>query len=578
MSTTVSVFIYDLLLALGILCAFSVCGLGVLLSIFRADGLQVCAAPLIGLMIVPFGANTLYSVLGVDYSHAAAISAASCIVLTVFRWRHHLFPLLPNVASIGCWLIAASVTALSLLINDASTLHAGGPAIFYSDGTDHGGYAHLADWLGSHNITKFPDASPDKPYESWPAKLFAIDPRFGSFGLLEIISRIRGTSAIFSYDFACAVILAAGSLGVAAIFARTSLIFTLLTIGLLGSHWYDYAHCGYFGKIIGYPAALLLVGMTWKALSEVTIEGVVALALVAAAVGTMHSGVGSALLMTPILGTSIAALAKWKHHDISVSKAILLCGVVCSSPVIAAGLSARPFPVADYYPDWSLSWIYIWPRVLDLENQGVPISGLPTSWVVANFVLALTIWAVLLGIALFVRNHVAIGLLGGPAILLLVLSITGTSALAFQLIGYFYPAALCGACVLVADVPQRTMYVLGLLVLMIGLRLPRSIGAIDRYALHQDRRSLFTAQEIKRLADQIDSQAVEIDVPDPVPAIVLLVELGRRKLDLQFSERTWNVLFRYRGWAPPNHLEKAPLKVQQINPVISEHFRIERSR
>lgn len=577
MSTTVNVFIYDLLLALGILCAFGVCGLGVLLSIFRADGLQVYAAPFIGLLIVPFGANILYSVLGMDYSQAAAFSAASCMVLTVLQWRRPLFGLLPNVGSIGCsLLVAASITALSLLINNASSLYAGGPAIFFYDGSDHGGYAQLADWLGSHTIRNMPTASPDKPYESWPALMFLADPRFGSFGLLEIISGIRGTSAIFSYDFACAVVLAAGSLGVAAIFSRSSLILVLLTIGLLGSHWYDYAHGGYFGKIIGYPAALFLVGMIWKALPGVTIERVVALALVAAAVGTMHSGVGAAFLMTPILATSIAALAIWKHDDISVSKAILLCGVVCSAPIIASGLSARPLALG--YPDWFLSWIYIWPRLLDLENQGVVLSGLPTSWLVANCILALTIWAVLLAVALLTRKYVAIGLLGGPAILLAVLWISGASAVAFQLIGYFYPAALCGACALVADVPRRTMQLLGLVVLMIAQHLPRSIGAIDRYALHQDKRFLFTAQEIERLADEIDSQAVEIDVPDVLPAIILLVELGRRNLDLQFSERAWNVLFRYRGWAPPNYIESAPLKVQQINPGLSEHFRIEKTR
>jgi hypothetical protein len=160
-------------------------------------------------------------------------------------------------------------------------------------------------------------------------------------------------------------------------------------------------------------------------------------------------------------------------------------------------------------------------------------------------------------------------------VLLLVLSITGANALAFQLIGYFYPAALCGACVVLADVPRRTLPLLALVVLVTGQRLPRFIGAVDRYALHQDKRFLFTAAEIDQLANQIGSQTVEIDVPDVLPGILLLVELGRRNLDLQWSDRTWNVLLRYRGWPPPKLTEKARLVLRQTDPVITDHFQLE---
>jgi hypothetical protein len=260
----------------------------------------------------------------------------------------------------------------------------------------------------------------------------------------------------------------------------------------------------------------------------------------------------------------------------SSSYAILLCGVIIASAIISAGLSARPLAVAGY-PDYSLAWIYIWPRLLDLENQGVAISGISSSWLVVHFGLALTIWALLLGIAISERSVVALGLLCGPAIMLLVLSIAAAAALAFQLIGYFYPAALCGACVVLADVPRQTLPLLALVVLMIGQRSPRFIGAVDRYALYQDKRFLFTAAEIDRLADQIGSLAVEIDVPDVLPGILLLVEFGRRNLDLQWSDRTWTILFRYRGWPPQKLPEKARLVLRQIDPVIIDHFQLEHS-
>ncbi|MCU1340523.1 MAG: hypothetical protein JWO19_6104, partial [Bryobacterales bacterium] len=549
-------------------------GLGFLINVSGTERLQIFAAPLIGIMVVPFGANTLYSILGIEYSHAALMSAASCVALTLLRFRGPFSGLLPNAPSIYSGIFAALMAAFAVLINDAATLHAHGSAIFYYDGSDHGGYAHLADWLGAYTTKHLPTDSPERPYESWPALLFAFDPRFGSFGLLEIIAQLHRTSAIFSYDLACAAILSAGSLGVAAMFARTPPVFALLTLGLFGSHWYDYAHSGYFAKIIAYPAALLVAGLASKVMPRVTVGSVVALASIAAAMGTMHSGVGSAFLMIPILGTSIAAIAISRDHRIQLSNAILLCGVVTASPIIAAGLSARPLAVAGY-PDYSLSWMYVWPRLLDLENQGVAVSGISSSWLVVHFGLALTIWALLLGIAISVRSVVAMGLLGGPAVMLLVLSITGATALAFQLIGYFYPAVLCGACVLLADVPRRTLPVLALVVLMIGQRLPRFAGAVDRYALHQNQRYVFTAAETDRIAGHIGAQAVEIDVPDVLPAIFLLVELGRRKLNLQYSDQTWNTLFRYRGWTPSVQKTRAELVLRQTDPMTADHFKIE---
>jgi hypothetical protein len=110
---------------------------------------------------------------------------------------------------------------------------------------------------------------------------------------------------------------------------------------------------------------------------------------------------------------------------------------------------------------------------------------------------------------------------------------------------------------------------------MIGQRLPRLAGAVDRYALHQNQRYVFTAAEIDRIASHIGAQAVEIDVPDVLPAIFLLVELARRKLNLQYSEQTWNTLFRYRGWTPPVQQTRAELVLRQTDPTATDHFEIE---
>ncbi len=573
MSQAIIEFVREWLFVLSALFAFGICGLGFLVNIAGPDRMQVFAAPLIGMLVVPFGTNTLYSLLQIEYSRAALMSAICCVILTSLRLRRYFAKSLPSAGSLYFGAFAALVSALAVLTNDAATLGAHGPAFFYFDGSDHGGYAHLADWLGNHTVKTLPIGSPDRPYESWPALLFAIDVRFGAFGLLEIMAQLNRTSAIFAYDPACAVILSAAALGVAGVFARTPSAFVFLTLGLFVSHWFDYAHGGYFGKIIAYPAALVVAGLVLRAMPKVTVENLVVLACIAAAMGIMHSGAGSAFLMIPILGVSIAAIAVWRRDNIQLSTAILLCGTIVALPIVAAGLSARP--VGAGYPDYSLTWTYVWPRLLDLENQGVAISGISPSWLLSYFALTLAIWAVLLGIAILARSVAAVGLLGGPAILLLVLTITGANALTFQLIGYFYPATLCGAFVVLAEVPRRTLSVLALIVLMIGQVLPRFAGAVDRYALHQNQRYVFTAAEIDRIAGHIGAQAVEIDVPDVLPAIFLLVELGRRKLNLQYSDQTWNTLFRYRGWTPPVQQTKPELVLRQTDPTAIDHFEIE---
>ena len=578
MNQAIFTFFRECLFAIGVMIAFGACGIGLLTSLGNRARFLVFSAPLVGLLVVPFGANAFYVLLGVSYSHAALISAACCLGLTAIYLRRFVADFAPSFSDAfygGIALLAISSAAV--LTIDAATLQTHGPAIFYYDGTDHGGYAHVADWLDAHSIQHPPIESADRPYESWPAYIFATDPRLGAFGLLGILADLRGTSAIFTYNLACAIVISAGTLAVASLFARTTLILGLLAVGLFVSHWFDYAYSGYFGKIIGYPATLFVAGLTLQTMPKTTVETVVALMLITAAMGTMHSGVGSAFLMVPILGASIAANMVWRDHRLVLSNAILLCGVVVASPIIASGLLSRP--ITNGYPDYHLTWSYIYPRLIDLENQGVTISGISSSWLIAQVSLALAIWAVLLGIAIFTHSTIAVGLLCGPAVLLLLLTVTNAKPLAFQLIGYFYPVVLCGACVILADLPRLSVGVLALVILTVGQRLPRFVGAVDRYVVHQDQRYLFSAAEIDRLVDQIGSQAVEIDVPDPESGILLLVELGRRNLDLQFSDRTWDMLLRYRGWMQPIRPEKAALVLHPIYPVAADHFGLDhRSR
>lgn len=548
MGTAIGTFAYEWAFVVGLILAFGVCGIG-LVSPIAANARQIYfCAPLVGALAVPCGANVFYVLLRIGHTQSALIAAAGCLGLTILRLAMDR-PAFDRGAGLYGLVGLLTISVLAVLTLDAATIRLHGPAILYIDGSDHGGYAHVADWLNANGIDDWAVESPDRPYESWPAYMFAIDPRFGAYSLLAIISQLHGTSAIFSYDVACAVVITAATLGLSAMFARTSGLAILLALGLFVSHWFDYAHSGYFGKIIGYPATLLLCGLTLNSLRNVSIEKISILVVLAAAVGMMHSGTAPAFLSGPIFGVALISIAIWRDERVQISTAAFLCALVSAMPLIASGVIARP--LSGGYPDYKLPWSYIIPRILDLENQGIALSGASPAWLQAQVAVAIAVWAGLLTLAIYSRNVRATALLGGSATLLIGVTAAGATAVAFQLIGFFYPAIICGAVALVEDTRTVRTIALALVMLTITQRTPRFIGATDRYALHQYEPNLFSEAEIVHLAKEIGSQTVQVDVGVPQPAILLLIELGRRHLDVQWSQRGWDTILHYRHWPLP---------------------------
>jgi hypothetical protein len=544
----VGTFTWEWAFAVGLIFAFGACGIGFLTPFVANPRVIYFSAPLVGLLVVTFGANALYTLLRFEYAYSALTAAACCLALTALRLvmaRPSLDRRTILAGLVGLFVISA----FAVVTNDFATIKLHGPAVFFMDGTDHAGYSHLADWLNLHGIGSGPAESPDRPYESWPAYMFAYDPRFGSFGLLAIIARLHGTSGIFSYDVACAIVITATALGVAAVFGRSLGLVFFLALGLLVSHWFDYAHGGYFGKLIAYPAMLFVCGLTLNYLRSPSFEQLSMLMILSAAVGTMHSGAATTFLLAFVFGVALVAIAIWRDEHTQISTAAFLCGLVAAMPLIASGVLARPLNIG--FPDYKLPWSYIVPRILDLESQGVALSGLSPAWLQAQVAVALAAWSGLLALAVHCRNACATGLLGGSAILLIGTMATGAGGVAFQLIGYFYPAVICGAVALVADGRTARAIALAVAVLTIAQRVPRFIGATDRYAFHQNEQYRFSASEIDRLADEIGSQTVQIDVDVPPPAILLLIELGARQLGLQWSQRGWDTVLGYRGWPLP---------------------------
>jgi hypothetical protein len=562
---------HEWLFTFGVLVLAGLCGVGFLGPFLARNKLVMLAAPMVGILMVTMGANACYSVLMVQYKTGAMLSAAVCLGAGALAWRN--FAHWRQILILFC--VAAGISALTVWKIDWAAVRYGGPAIFYLDGTDHGGYAQLADWFNDHLVFQFPTNSPTFPYQSFPELLYYRDPRFGSFGLLAIISKLYGASGLFSFDAACAIVMGAACMGVAAVFARRAIWLAPVMLGLFISNLFDYVHCGYFGKLVAYPAALLLAGLVLDSLESPTVEQMFGVAMLASAVGLMHSGEATAVLIGPILAMALLALACRRPGAVTLTRAALLCAMTLALPVVASGVLARPLGTG--YPDYQVPWSYVLPRVLDLENQGTTVSGCGPAALRWMILAAGGCWAAALAAAVAWRSVRGFALLMGPAILLAAMAALHDPAGAFQMLGFIYPATLCGAVILLEQIPRWpvrvTVAVLALT--MIGLRVPRFLGSQSRYASHAIPAYVFTESEIKRLVAAIGSQSVEVDVSEPHDGVVLLDELGRRNLNVVWSKDGWRMVVGYRPWTwtpPPTRpdllLRRAP------NPQPLHHFEL----
>ena len=202
-------FLSQWLYVVSLLAGFALCGFGLLYSFSGLSRYLYFAAPFIGILIVPFGANTFYSLLNISYRASAGLSVACCILYGALRFAPNAGTYLADLKrspALSLSVCAALTVAAAVISCQAVTLYNQAPSILYVWGTDHGSYAHLADWLNNHTVDARPQwlPTPDAPYDSWPALMFGIDPRFGSYGLLAITSTLYGTSGLFAYDLTCA--------------------------------------------------------------------------------------------------------------------------------------------------------------------------------------------------------------------------------------------------------------------------------------------------------------------------------------------------------------------------------------
>jgi hypothetical protein len=275
---------------------------------------------------------------------------------------------------IGAVLLA--VSAYFTLGSNSTAIRRGEPTVCMREGTDAVGYSLFADWFLRHPGER-PAYSPDRPSEAFLAADYE-DTRPGAFLLAAVAGLVRGTTPLFSYDWANGVALVCGALGLAGTFAarRRGLLLLLAAAGL--SLWFPTSRGGYFGKTLAYPGCLLLAGAFWDAYRRPGAARLLAAGLLGAGVATcLHpmvpgavlglllSGLGLSLVVHPLLGPA-APGGPPRRLDLRLLLTIgLLAGAVgFSLPPTTLLLVGRllsrlnvPFPIPYFGPVSAVGWL-----------------------------------------------------------------------------------------------------------------------------------------------------------------------------------------------------------------------------
>lgn len=548
-------FLIELLFLLSVLIGLGFIGGFAVIPFSKDIRYAAFLSPIAGLFILVTGVASFYSVLTLSVLHSFIGVSLFCIIFTcisLVKSRKAL--LFPDVKLIF-WilLVCAGVTYAS----NYTTIMLGHPGFYYVHGSDHLGYAHLADWLKTHLGSQSVGLDTQVPYESWPQFMFRFDPRFGSFFTLAIIAVLRDMSGMFSYDSACAIVLVIGYMGVAAIYARTPRTFILLLLGLLTSAWFDYSRMGFFGKILSYPGILCLVGwFLFAAKKTFTPLQIGLLALFTCGLSIMHSGIVVALFLALIGGIYLLLQGREKGLTEQWVVLLLLIGIA----IAATGILSRPLV---HNALLQSSWRDLLPFLFDLDGLGKGVRFI-AFWII------LVINAGFLLLAIIQRNFQALSLMAGSFLLLLGLMIAGAHWQASQLIGIFYPISLCAGVLLLDDATKEKrsfLLISWMLGISIALHVPNILRPIKNYASFKVKPTFqFSKVELDALANQIGAQPVIVrDITDPHLAIPILVELGRRNLKLQWTPASWKTILAYRPWEIPPVDYSIPLYLQTLD-------------
>lgn len=570
MTAALPLFAEEAFYTILILLLFGFCGISLVVLLKPAIPFPLLAAPLAGLLLVNTTTLPIYLVFHVAFHIALMVAIGLTLLASAILFLANSFHVRAVKAAVALALLVLTSIGFTWL-SEAATIQLGSPALTYFDGTDHGGYANVAQWMSTQiswpavDVPNLggPRADPQVPYESLPNILLSGDPRQGAFSYLAIISVLEGLPSAFAYDSACSIFLVAAILGVSAVFARTLPLLLISVVGLTVCGWYDLSHAGYFGKMTAFPSNLFLIGLLLQSRTDARTSTLLALSVVTAASALMLNGVITAMTLA-VFCLPVTLLESLRDRRVDWQSLSRL-GICVFVALLTSGFFV--FAVFGWVFGQVVESLYAASRALDLEGWAASPGLGPSTLVV--MVAASALWGGVAGyLAIRLRRFDAAALCLMPVVLLLVLLVFRVNMELLELTGILYPAILLGTISLLSDpklhaTPALAFLCLLGLALMIAMRVPRAVAAAARYSGSTAVENSYTKDEFDRVAEAIGARTALVDVGGSLHAsILVLIELGRRELPVRLTEGTWALAIgNWRAWKAPQFERPADLKV-----------------
>ena len=548
-----------------VVCAVIILGLsgGLIAALFRNRRFVLLLSPACGLLVLPPLVTLIYSSDRMSLFASAVISIVilSCFtLLSALHWR----PTRSDVL-ISCGLLPV-FAGIATAMFCAATISAGTPSILYIDGSDHGGYAHAADWLLSHKVSEQPVLSPAVPYDSWPVMMFTRDFRYSAFVSVALVALLNRTSGLFAYDLTCAIAFTVACLSVAAVFADSVFALLALSGGLLTSLWFDQGRDGFLGKLLAYPSCLFLIGLFLTSYREMSSRQMAAVAGLTVGVATLHSGLITAFFfgVTSVIFICAEALTVKSADEFLIDRFIPVAAVTFIS-LASVGMFARPVSAPITPPGYFIEWASLLPHLFDVQNVARNYHTVSEGTLLAATAAALMVQVLLISMAVVRRNAVALALALAPvAIFLTMMVVNSLGSLtaryaAYQFAGIAGSFGLCAAACLFDDAKaNRARLWVGAAIattylLLIIARVPRTLNSLTTYVFDPPAAQIFKQSDFAAFAAAANGKPVLVDTRDDLNAIATLVELSRMGVDLQWTPAGWKAIVGYRPWAAPTY-------------------------
>jgi hypothetical protein len=395
--------------------------------------------------------------------------------------------------------------------------------------------------------------------------MFYSDFRYSAYVAISLMAALTRTSGLFAFDPACAVAFTVGCLSVAAVFARSKLTLVALSFCLLMAVWFELGRDGYFGKLLAYPSSLFLVGLFATSYRSLTQSKLIIFCCLAVGNATMHAGVITAFFLASAGSLIIVADAVFAKSLIreQVTHRFVALGAIALIALASVGMFARPLGVPGSPDGFYFSWTSLFPHLFEIQNPTRDYFTISDDWLRNGVLIGLGFHIGLYALTLLQRNAVAASLALAPlliiAMLIILDALGATSAryAAYQFTGIVFTYALCGLAWLFDSLDKKKSWKIAACLFLgvgfIGPRLPRLSGSLNTYVIHPPASQIFKLTDFETIAAAVGQQPVLADIRDSINAITLLVELGRRGTNIQWSEDGWNAVVGYRHWPLPNY-------------------------